>query len=483
MAYVENEPPLVPYRYPIIGHTYRLLYDAENFLKECREKYGEPFSLYVFGNVRTFTGVDSTPEVLRNSDVFDHSVGVNKTFPFIDIFKKFTDFKSSFMSRVVHEQISGKISVYTSRMQKELVSGIENFIGDCKEPKVIGKIQETLSRIVAKPVVNILLGEECAKFEDIIVSFISAEKALDKMRFAPEFLLYIHPSLYKFVAMIPLKFGWNPMTQHRDIFVQRCKPIIEERICQRKKLGEKYIQKDDLLDFFISESGTDVIDDNLLNHLFALIYMLVFAAISTTSRAVSFALFEQLKIHNESNGYLSTEDVHKKMVKLDCFLKESFRHSSDIAMLPHTVVSNSYTFSNGITVPKGRDVYLYSQDTAFNNKLYGETSYEFQPKRHITSFSNGKTVHSPATKVDRSFITFGGGKHACPGRFFAVNEIKICLHKLILKYNIRTESGKIVPSLKISSIKIPPIAGLIFENRGEEVESEEEGEEIEYACT
>ncbi|CAG8476632.1 20469_t:CDS:10 [Gigaspora margarita] len=462
-----NEPPLVPYQYPIIGHTYRLLYDAENFLKECREKYGEPFSLYVFGNVRTFTGVDSTPEVLRNSDVFDHSAGVNKTFPFTDIFEKFTDTKSSYMVRVVHEQVSGKISVYTSRMQKELVSGIEKFIGDCKEPKVIGNIQETLSRIVAKPVADVLLGEEGAKFEDIMVSFTTAEKALDKMRFAPEFLLYIHHSLYKFIAMLPLKVGWNPMTQHRDIFVQRCKPIIEERICQRKELGEKYIQKDDLLDFFISESGTDVVDDKLLNHLFGVTYMLVFAGINYGGRPELWnELYEeQLKIHNESNGYLSTEDVNKKMVKLDCFLKESFRHSSDIAMLPHTVVSNSYTFSNGTTVPKGRDVYLYSKDTAFNDKLYGETSNEFQPKRHITSFSNGKTVHSPATKVDRSFITFGGGKHACPGRFFAVNEIKICLHKLILKYNIRTESDKVVPSMKISSIKMPPNAGLIFENR------------------
>ncbi|CAG8476605.1 20467_t:CDS:10 [Gigaspora margarita] len=439
-----NEPPLVPYRYPIIGHTYRLLYDAENFLKECKEKYGEPFSLYVFGSVRTFTGVDSTPEVLRNSDVFDFNTGVNKTFPFIDMFKQFTDFKPSYMARVVHEHVSGKISVYTSRMQKELVSEIEKFIGDCKEPKFVGNIQETLSRIIAKPVANVLLGEEGANFEDIIVSFTTAERALNKMRFAPEFLLYIHPSLYKFISMLPLKFGWNPITQHRDIFVQHCKPIIEERICQRKKLGEKYIQKEDLLDFFISESGKDIIDDNLLNHLFGVIYRLVFAGINYGGRPELWnELYEeQLKIHHESNGYLSTEDVNKKMVKLDCFLKESFRHSIDIAMLPHTVI-----------------------DTAFNNKLFGETSNEFQPKRHITSFSNGKTVHSPATKVDRSFITFGGGKHACPGRFFAVNEIKICLHKLILKYNIRTESGKIVPPITMSSFKMLPRAGLTFENR------------------
>ncbi|CAG8470247.1 24026_t:CDS:2, partial [Gigaspora rosea] len=372
--------------------------------------YGEPFSLYVFGSVRTFTGVESTPEVLRNSDVFDFIVGSNKTFPVSDVFNKFTDSTPSYVARAVHEHVSGKLSVYTSRMQKELISGIEEFIGDCKG----------------------------AKFEDIIVSFTTTGKAIDKLRFTPQFLLYIHPSLYKFIALVPLKFGWNPITQHRDLFVQRCKPIIEERICQRKKLGENYIQKDDLLDFLLSESGTDVIDDKLLNHLFGIVYILVFVSITSTTRALSFALFdyggrpelwnelyeEQLKIYNEANGYLSTEDVNKKMVKLDCFLKESFRHSSDI-----------------------------------------ETSNEFQPKRHMTSFSNGKTVHSPATKVDRSFITFGGGKHACPGRFFAVNKIKMCLHQLILKYNIRTESGKIVPPITFSSFKIPPISGLIFENR------------------
>ncbi|CAG8756032.1 6412_t:CDS:2, partial [Gigaspora rosea] len=331
-------------------------------------------------------------------------------FP-IDVFKKFTGHTPSNIPRVVHEQVSGKISVYTSRMQKELVSGIENFIGDCKEPKVIGNIQETILRIVAKPIANVILGDEGAKFEDIIVSFISfitAEREIEKMVSAPGFLLCIHPSIYKFITMIPLKFGWNPLTQHRDLFVQLCKPIIEERICQRKQLGEKYIQKDDLLDFFLSDSGTDVIDNNLLDHLFGDVYKIAFAAINSTSRTLTFALFdyggrpelwnelyeEQLKIYNEANGYLSTEDVNKKN-----------------AALPHTVVGDSYTFSNGTT-----------------------------PKRHITSFSNGKTVHSPATKVDRSFITFGGGRHACPGRFFAVNEIKMCLHKLILKYNIRTES-------------------------------------------
>ncbi|CAG8692551.1 448_t:CDS:2, partial [Gigaspora rosea] len=407
--------------------------------------YGDPFSLYIFGNVVTFAGADIIPEVLKNSDVFDFYTGLNKIFPIHVVFKQFMkNYSSTYTARMVQEQISNKLNIYTSRLQKELLLGIEKFFGNS----------------------NVILGEECAQFDDIVASFALVEKEIQKMRYIPPILLFIHPSLHQFFVMLPLRFGWNPISRHRDLFVQRCKPIIEERIRQRKELGEKYIQKEDILDFYISESETHVVDDKYLDNLFGELYNIVFASVSTTSRPELWnELYEeQLKIHNESNGgNLSIEDVNK-MVKLDCFVKESLRHSADIAIIPHTVMSDSFTFSNGITVPKDRDIYLYMKDSAFSNKFFGETSNEFQPKRHMTSFSNGKIVHSPATKVDKSFMMFGGGKRACPGRFFAINEIKMCLHKLILRYNIRTESGKIVPPKIKTSTYVPSDSGLIFEN-------------------
>jgi cytochrome P450 len=38
-----------------------------------------------------------------------------------------------------------------------------------------------------------------------------------------------------------------------------------------------------------------------------------------------------------------------------------------------------------------------------------------------------------ATSVDN--LTFGHGSHACPGRFFAANELKLALCHLLLKYD------------------------------------------------
>lgn len=38
-------------------------------------------------------------------------------------------------------------------------------------------------------------------------------------------------------------------------------------------------------------------------------------------------------------------------------------------------------------------------------------------------------------------LFFGYGKHACPGRFFAANEIKMILARSILEYDIKNVDG------------------------------------------
>jgi hypothetical protein len=35
---LQNEPPLVPYKYPIIGHTFEYYKDVPGFLKKCHEE-------------------------------------------------------------------------------------------------------------------------------------------------------------------------------------------------------------------------------------------------------------------------------------------------------------------------------------------------------------------------------------------------------------------------------------------------------------
>ncbi len=43
--------------------------------------------------------------------------------------------------------------------------------------------------------------------------------------------------------------------------------------------------------------------------------------------------------------------------------------------------------------------------------------------------------------VSTHSLTFGYGRHACPGRFFAANEIKMIMANALLKYDIKCMEG------------------------------------------
>ena len=58
---------------------------------------------------------------------------------------------------------------------------------------------------------------------------------------------------------------------------------------------------------------------------------------------------------------------------------------------------------------------------------------------------NANKAQLVATSPDH--LSFGHGMHACPGRFFAANEIKIALCHLLMKYDWKLAPGSSVQPL------------------------------------
>lgn len=59
----------------------------------------------------------------------------------------------------------------------------------------------------------------------------------------------------------------------------------------------------------------------------------------------------------------------------------------------------------------------------------------------------------------REHNSFGIGKHQCPGRFFAANELKICLIHVLLQYDIRLQEGYSPKQLHFGFMRIAdPVA-------------------------
>ncbi|RHZ44597.1 hypothetical protein Glove_718g33 [Diversispora epigaea] len=469
----KNEPPMVPYKYPIIGHTVDYALNADNFLVECRQKYGDPFNIYVFGQVFTIAGNEIAHEVYKQSDTFSLTIATRDMFPLYRVLKSVLDPGTlEQVVKTIREGITAKLSLYTGRLQKQIMTYINKEIGDCSSPKLIKTANDNFASMIARPIADVLVGQEISKNEDVIKAFADFTKDFTKILAIPPILSFIHPKVHTQVITLPLRIGFNPILKHLITLKKHLKPVLEKRLKEKKILGEKYEPPVDIVEYFLDnpEYETKAITDDYLTKITEFLFSIVVASIHTTSRHLTSALYdfagrpefwddiyeEQLRIDKECNGELTPHHINK-MVKLDSFLRESLRTFDAVASTPHRCLE-SYTFKNGMTIPKGRTVQTYLMDIHYNTTAYGPEPRSFLPY-------HGLENNFSASRTDKNFFMFGAGKHACPGRFFAVSEIKIGLHKLILNYHIRTPSGKVEKKVHYGPFSEPPVAGLIFESR------------------
>jgi cytochrome P450 len=79
------------------------------------------------------------------------------------------------------------------------------------------------------------------------------------------------------------------------------------------------------------------------------------------------------------------------------------------------------------------------QDKHYDPAVY-EWPDDFDAWRYIKlADSTGDRNHWMFVTTSPDHIGFGHGLHACPGRFFAANEIKIALTFMLLRYDWRVE--------------------------------------------
>lgn len=112
----------------------------------------------------------------------------------------------------------------------------------------------------------------------------------------------------------------------------------------------------------------------------------------------------------------------------------------------HRYVRKSVTLSDGTVLPKGSTI-LIPDDHKFNAKTYQDPR-KFDVERFL------KLRSRPGEENRHQFVTtsvehmgFGHGAHACPGRFFASNEMKIALCFFLLRYDFSFVEGEGVPPL------------------------------------
>jgi len=153
------------------------------------------------------------------------------------------------------------------------------------------------------------------------------------------------------------------------------------------------------------------------------------------------------------------------MHKIDSFLHETQRLDGITLQTSSRLVLQPFTFSNGVTVPAGTEIAIPSCAAHRDERVFANPDvfdgFRFSKLRESEGGNRYETV-----TVSQEQLSFGVGRHACPGRFFVVNEIKTLLAHIISTYDIKFEEGKGAPrDLFLSGVRIPGKANVMFRAR------------------
>ncbi|KAJ4186571.1 hypothetical protein NW767_010801 [Fusarium falciforme] len=171
------------------------------------------------------------------------------------------------------------------------------------------------------------------------------------------------------------------------------------------------------------------------------------ASIHTTAKTMSVALVDMLT-RPELLEELKTESREavndfggvdlERLIKLDCFLKESQRLSPMFLLTMNRIVTQNYEFKcSSLKLPKGTMIMAPAAAIATDPDTFQDPN-TFDGHRYLRM----REVHKEAASslvLGMSTIDslgFGLGNQACPGRFLAVNNLKLMLAKLLVDWDL-----------------------------------------------
>ncbi|PLB49717.1 cytochrome P450 [Aspergillus steynii IBT 23096] len=180
------------------------------------------------------------------------------------------------------------------------------------------------------------------------------------------------------------------------------------------------------------------------------------------------ALREEARTVIKEDGWQKTTLYKLKL--MDSMLKESQRMKPISVVSMRRLATKTVTLSDGTTIPKGTSIFVSSK-RMWDPEIYPNPgtfdAYRFLRLRETPGNENSSQLVS----VSPEHFGFGLGKHACPGRFFAANEIKIALCHILLKYDFRLEEGSQPEIMKMGSeISADHFARLQIRRRESEIE-------------
>ncbi|XP_073346768.1 cytochrome P450 7B1 [Pagrus major] len=444
----DDEPPLINGWIPFLGKALEFGRDAYTFLEEQKKKFGDIFTVHIAGKYMTFI-MDPLlyPSVIKQGRQLDFHQFSDKVAPIVFGYPPVMNRKSPGL----HDEI---IRSFQLLQGDNLTSLTESMMGNL----MLVFRQDHLSE---RP------GEEVGWRSGSMYDFCNS------VMFEATFLtLYGKPAsasrhsemvvmrenFVRFDTMFPLLVAEVPIWLLRQTRVIREKLInyfLPHRMSCWLNTSRFIRRRLELLDQY--DTLRDV--DKAAHH-----FAILWASVGNTVPASFWAMY-YLVSHPEALEVVRQEihDVLKlsgaefssdkdvmfskeqldKLVYLESSINESLRLSS--ASMNIRVAQEDFSLrldgERSAAVRKGDIIVLYPQSLHMDPEIYDEPQ-TFRFDRYIQDGREKTDFYKDGQKLRYYRMPFGSGSSMCPGRYFAVNEIKQFLCLLLLYFDLQLVEGQ-----------------------------------------
>ncbi|KAM0253743.1 hypothetical protein ACHAP5_000321 [Fusarium lateritium] len=355
------------------------------------------------------------------------------------------------MSTVVTKYITKTLNKLTGPLSEEASLAMQQVLTDSTEWHTI-QPQRDLMRIVSRVSSRIFMGEKLCRDEEwvrvsgdyTLSAFATSNLLRAYPRWARSFIHWFIPECR--VLRTKLEDARRSLQPHLD----RRNAIKREAAAQGKPCPF-----DDSIEWFEKEyTKHDPATEQIAISL---------VAYHTTSDLLMETLFSLCQhpelfkpLREEIVTVLSEEGLKKTSLNnlklMDSVIKESQRLRPILLGSFRRLALADITLPNGDIVKKGTR--LVCDTTHMWDSEYYKDATTFDGYRYLKMRQTpGQDKHAHLVSTSSDHLAFGHGLHACPGRFFAANEIKIVLCHLLLKYDFKLEDG-VVPTATTFGFKL-----------------------------
>ncbi|KAH8887497.1 cytochrome P450 [Thozetella sp. PMI_491] len=451
------------------------MFDAETLVRDSYNKfYGKVYQIKATEGVQTLIPPRLLSE-LRGlpEDTLSATEAISEA-----MMTKYTRFTPGPHAELLNTIIRTKLSHNLARLVPQLKDELDYFVANefpaCEEWTPV-KIQPLALRAISRLSGHAFVGRALNRNEawmDTNTNFaVHVFVAVVKLQFFPAWLRPIGQYLVSDLAQI-----------RRDIAKARgmLQPIIEERLRDLECGGYNGEEKPDdfiqwLLESLPEEQRTDFVAQTELQ------LILSAASIHTTNNLLVDCLYdlaaypdvqeelrqEAIEILEDEGGWAKKDGV-ARLKKMDSFMKEVQRLAGNVTAFIRKVVK-PIDLSDGTHLPSGTKLLTPLAGISHDEKYYTQPD-TFDALRFwkLRQASPEDANRHQFTTIGDVNMHFGAGKHACPGRFFAANAVKVVLAYYLLSYDIKLKDGEERPkSMMIMMSKTPdPKGEILFRRRG-----------------